>query len=154
MPRATVSKETEKKELKSCPGGFVILRRMDYGQSLTRREMAATMRAPLDRKGRPDHMEMNLTFKDVYFFDFRACVVDHNLEDDNDQKLDLQTREGFSQLDPNIAVEIEDLIESMNPFISMVQEETEDGQSPFRDESLKPSPPVTPMTPKSDSPSK
>lgn len=117
MPRATVTnQEAERFELKSCPEGFVMLKRMTYGQFLARRDIAAKFR--LDAKASTKDMggEMIMAQKKVAEYEFSKTIVDHNLEDDNGNKLDLAQPGILDILDPRIGSEISDLIDSMNQF--------------------------------------
>jgi hypothetical protein len=123
MPRATAQvAETTRHELKTCPGGFVELRRMTYGQVVERR---ALMKLSVTaKKGQKDLAgEMAMANAAITQYEFRHCIVDHNLEDDNGQKLNLSSSVGFSSLDPRIGQEIEKRIGEMNNF----EEEDDEG---------------------------
>lgn len=123
MPRATVdTSKTEHKDLKSCPpDGFVVLRRMTYGEYIKRREMLSGMR--LEGKGKNAEAVMQLANEKVTQFEFRNCIIDHNLEDEAGRKLNLGSVKDFSQLDPRIGQEIGEYIDQMNQF----QSEDEEG---------------------------
>jgi len=115
MPRATVSSETERKDLKSLPDGYVVLKRMSYGQSVQRRAM---LRMSFETTGKKNDFrgEMAMASEEIQRFEFANCIVDHNLEDDNGNKLALGTAQGMAQLDPKVGQEIEKYIEEMNNF--------------------------------------
>lgn len=122
MPRATVSSDTERHDLKSAPpDGFVELRRMSYGEYIKRREMLSGMR--LEGKGKDANAVMQLANEKVTQFEFAKCIIDHNLEDEQGNKLVLSRPQDFSRLDPRIGQEIGDLIDKMNQF----QSEDEEG---------------------------
>lgn len=113
MPKATANtEETERKELKSCPGGFVVLRRMTYGQFVARRELTklSVSGQKKDFKG-----ELAMASAAVSRFEFEHCIVDHNLEDADGRKLNLHG-DDFGRLDPRIGQEIEGYIGEMNNF--------------------------------------
>lgn len=113
MPKATANtEETERKELKSCPGGFVVLRRMTYGQFVARRELTklSVSGQKKDFKG-----ELAMASAAVSRFEFEHCIVDHNLEDADGRKLNLYG-DDFGRLDPRIGQEIEGYIGEMNNF--------------------------------------
>jgi hypothetical protein len=55
-------------------------------------------------------------------FDFRACVVDHNLEDEAGQKLNLTNPLHIDMLDPRIGEEIAGFIDKMNNFEADLEE--------------------------------
>lgn len=115
MPRAVANlEETTREELKSCPGGFVVLRRMTYGQKLERQSMA--MQMGISGNGKSAEMGVSMMQQQSAAFEFRHCIVDHNLEDENDQKLDFNNPVNVFRLHPRIGEEIEMLISDMNNF--------------------------------------
>ena len=115
MPNATVSFESQRHELRTCPGAFVELKRMSYGQIVERRSMlklsVAQSKGSKDFKG-----EMAMANREITMFEFKVCIVDHNLTDVNDRQLNLGSAMDFSALDPRVGQEIEDLIGKMNNF--------------------------------------
>jgi hypothetical protein len=115
MPRATVDVEsTTKKDLKSCPEGFVVLRRMSYGQILQRRMFT---KLEVGGSGGKDFRgELAMANAKITEFEFAKCIVDHNLEDAGGRKLDLTKASDFNMLDPQIGQEIEEYITEMNNF--------------------------------------
>lgn len=124
MPRATVSLDPEDKvELKTCPGAYVILRRLSYGQKLQRSQQAAKMGMDLSKK-KSAHVSMDMLNREAAYFDFKLCVMDHNLEDENGGKLDLSSPGDVDRLDPKIGEEISSLIDKMNNF----EEDLDDDQ--------------------------
>jgi len=118
VPRATVVfSETEDFKLKSCEGGIITLRRMSYGQKLARQEQAVKMTMKQEARGsKSGEMSMDMLQHAATLFDFRACIVDHNLEDENGQKLNLTNYADMDRLDPRIGEEIADHINRMNNF--------------------------------------
>jgi hypothetical protein len=121
MPQATVSVEPERHDLKSCPGGFVVLRRMSYGKYLARQEMALKLKVQAQQqKGSKGNFEgeMAMANKIVTVFEFKECVVDHNLTDAGDQPLNFALESTLEILDPRIGNEIGSLINEMHDFDS------------------------------------
>lgn len=118
MPKATVSQEPVRKELKTCPpDGFVLLRPLPYGQMLERRDNALKMSMEQHPNARPDDVrKVNLDMMQsiTRAYEFKNCIVDHNLEDDKGVKLDFNNPMAFTFLDPKIGGEIEKLIDDMN----------------------------------------
>jgi len=53
---------------------------------------------------------------EVAMFEFKACVVEHNLEDENGTTLQLGNRAHLEKLDPRIGREIGDLIDQMHSW--------------------------------------
>jgi len=115
MPRATVSTEPEHFELKTVPGGFVELRRMPYGKYLTRQEMALKLQVRGSSRQNVEG-EMAMANKVVSVFEFKECIVNHNLTDDNDNPLDFRSPVTLEMLDPRVGDEIGQHINEMHQF--------------------------------------
>lgn len=115
MPRATVSQDSERFELKTLPEGFVVIKRMTYGQSLQRRELVK-LGFIIGAKSKDTTGEMALANKEVSYLEFSWCILDHNLEDDNGNKLNLANRYDVDKLDPRVGQEIDSLISALNNF--------------------------------------
>lgn len=115
MPKATVSKQHVRIELESCPGGYVILQMMSYGSTLERLDGASTIVVQGDAE-EVDSTKMMLETMQTWArqFEFRTCIVDHNLEDDNGNKLDFANRLTFDILDPSVGREIQEAIDQLN----------------------------------------
>lgn len=133
MPRATVTTDTRRVELKSCPEGYVVLRPMPYGTKLSRSQEAMKMtirnEAGPRKRGQAasSDTEVQMLQMAATLIDFRACVVDHNLEDEGGRKLDLGNQRDFESLDPRIGEEISSAIDELNNF-----EAGEEGNSETR----------------------
>lgn len=115
MPKATASIDTIRHDLKSLPGAFVVLRRMTYGQTLARKDM---VRLSLDMgKGKDLTGVMAMANATVSLMEFKWCIVEHNLEKDDDGNLlNLSNKTDFDMLDPKVGQEIDKLINEMNNF--------------------------------------
>jgi hypothetical protein len=125
MPQATINfQKTERHDLKSCPEGFVELRRMSYGEKLSRQQMAMEMAMREGAKGQADDMVHKVTQTKVIEFEFANCIVDHNLTDEADQQLDFKKPQSVHSLHPQIGEEISLLIDKMNTF-----EETDEAKN-------------------------
>lgn len=115
MPKAYAVSDTERLDLKSCEGGFVTLRRMTYGQMLQRREMVKMSMAL--GKGKDTVGEMALANKHVSYLEFSWCIIDHNLEkDDNGTLFNFKNSADVDALDPRIGSEIDEKINEMNNY--------------------------------------
>lgn len=127
MPVGTVSQDVVRSELKTLPGrngdeaGFVALRKLPYGQILARRDMSSKMvmeqRARRGRNSGDDdtqRVEMELMQTVTRMYEFAHAVVDHNITDPNNRKLDFSKPNDVKALDPKVGQEIEALIDSMN----------------------------------------
>jgi hypothetical protein len=62
--------------------------------------------------------EISMLQKAATQIDFQHCIVDHNLEDENERKLDFRSFSDIDSLDPRIGEEISSLIDEMNNFAS------------------------------------
>lgn len=118
MVRATTSLETVRHELTSIEGGWVTLKPMSYGQFLQRRDMAMKMgvSGQSAQRGVPEKLDVELIQAAVTQFEFKVCITDHNLEDENGRKLLLGEPADFQRLDPRIGQEISDLIDDMTQW--------------------------------------
>jgi len=121
MPKASASlTETERHELKTCPGGYVVARRLSYGEKLTRRAMVSSMKIESGGKNKKKDFagEMNLVNEQATLFDFQKCIVDHNLfkDDEETDKFNLARLDDIRQLDPRIGEEIDDFLSELNNF--------------------------------------
>jgi hypothetical protein len=118
MPSAVANvQDTVRKDLRTCPEGFVELRRMTYGQVVQRRTLSKL--SLLNNKGRGNQSvmgEMAMASKETSLFEFAHCIVDHNLEDESGRKLNLANESDVDRLDPKVGQEIESFIAEMNNF--------------------------------------
>lgn len=117
MPRATANiNETEKRELKSCPpDGFIVVRRLTYGEKLERRAMTSHMKVEAG-KGKDFAGEMQLVNERATLFDFQKCIMEHNLEDEDGKLLNLGSAIDIRRLDPRIGEEIDTILGELNNF--------------------------------------
>lgn len=130
MPVGTVDlAKTEKFPLKSAPGdenaadvldqpGFVVLRALPYGMKLARRDKATKMSMKSQgsnaKKNEASEISLENYNEWAVAYDFTNCIVDHNICDQNRQKLDFSNSMAIKLLDPKIGSEIERLINSLN----------------------------------------
>lgn len=128
MPRATIdTTDTIRTELKSLPAqgdeeaGFVELRKLSYGQILARRDMATQMSiGGFDGKSKDDDVSaaIDIIQKAVTEFEFKHCIVGHNLEDSNGTLLNFGNPKNVTELDPVVGQEIAELIDDLNKWDS------------------------------------
>ncbi len=111
MPKATVSHSGVRHDLKSCEGGFVELRQLSYDEILARRDGISSL--SVNRED-TQTVTINTLQRWAREFDFRNCIRDHNLEDDNGSPLDFTKPHTFKILDPRVGMEIESLIDELN----------------------------------------
>lgn len=117
MPIATVQiGQTEEFDLKALPGGKVTLRRMTYGQKLLRMQNTSKMSIAMQKgKGNVQGM-MEMLQLQAALYDFKTCVVDHNLTDPQNRPLDFNSQMDVTSLDPRVGEEIATYIDKLNNF--------------------------------------
>jgi hypothetical protein len=90
---------------------------MSYGEKMTRQAEAAKMKVLAQRgKNKSFEGEMNMMNEKVRIFEFTRCIVEHNLEDELGNKLDLGNPDHVRKLDGKIGEEIDKYIGEMNNF--------------------------------------
>jgi hypothetical protein len=72
----------------------------------------------MDLKGKSNsgHMSMDLLNRQSAYFDFKLCIAEHNLEDENGSSLDLTNPRDVDRLDPRVGEEISAAIDKLNNF--------------------------------------
>ena len=112
MPRATVTSESIRINLKSCEGGWVDLRQLPYHEMLVRRDRAARYVMDAEQEGKKVEIETVQSWARGY--EFEHCIIDHNLEDEFGQKLDFANAMTLKVLDPRVGEEIEEEIDKLH----------------------------------------
>lgn len=122
MPIAVVIDNQVKFELKSAPpDGFVSIRRMNYGESLKRRDMMANVAMEMqDKKGRDAQettkIQMQILQEKTAVWEFANLIMEHNLTDANSQPLNFKNPEHVKMLQGKIGEEIQKYINDLNSF--------------------------------------
>lgn len=117
MPRATANiTETERKDLKSLPEGYIVVRRLTYGEKLERRAMTSGMKVEASKNSKDFAGEMQLVNEQATLYDFQRCIVDHNLEDEDGNKLNFSNAADIRRLDPRVGEEIDSTLGDLNNF--------------------------------------
>src|SRR6266496_1676126 len=80
MPIATVSDEPEHYDLKTLPGAFVKIRRMDHGERMQRQQLLNKTRMNLRRGSKDVSVDMDLVNAAVTMYEWANLIVAHNLE--------------------------------------------------------------------------
>ena len=117
MPKATISPDISKKkfDLKTLEGGFVELRQLTYGEQIKKQQMAAKM--TFEGQGRGfSGGEFEFFQRKMSEYEFATCILDHNLEDEEGNKLSFNNGNILDVLDPRIGSEISFYISEMNDF--------------------------------------
>jgi hypothetical protein len=104
-------------ELKSLEGGWVELKQLNYHQVLQRREKATRFQLSGEQqRGTAVEISMPMVTEALTLEDFKLCIHDHNLEDEEGNKLDLSSAATLARIDPRVADEINQLINRLNIF--------------------------------------
>jgi hypothetical protein len=122
MPNATVDPtDFEHKELKSLADAWVNVRPLPYGMVLQRRDKASKMYMEANPgKSRAQaaqemaRFEIETMNEWATLFDYKYCIVDHNLEDKNGNKLDMGSPLVLKQLMPKVGAELDQIISELN----------------------------------------
>lgn len=135
MPVASVSLEPQRFPLKSLEDGFVELVPLSFGKIQRRREIAAESAIKevenQDGKSTPE-MAITMAQHAAAVYEFKHCIVDHNLEElkpkknssdpDEEERIvpfDFKKDPGaIDRLNPKIGEEISILIDQLNQFES------------------------------------
>lgn len=130
---ATENIEGERFDLSSVKGGFVVLKRLSYGQKMLRRGMLSKAKMQTGGSGSRSERraknnqgfmaELELMNEKVTLFEFANCIIEHNLEylSNPDDKssialLDFTKPEHVKMLDGRVGEEIDELINDLNSF--------------------------------------
>ena len=116
MPRATLSLAPTRYNLKHCPEGYVELRRMSFGELLASQDLAYQVSVKANEQNQDDpELGMNMSQMAVHEYQFKTCIVDHNLEDEQGNKLNFQkVPQHVHMLDPLVGQEIARQIDLMH----------------------------------------
>jgi len=115
MPVAVVTNTvSEKIDLLSLPGAYVIVRRMNYGEELKRSNMATKFLMSSDKNAKDVQGEIDMQTEEVAYWDFANLVVEHNLTDANDVPLNFKSRQHVAMLDGSIGREVGTIIDAFN----------------------------------------
>lgn len=122
MPIGVVVEESKKFMLKSCPpDGFVVIRRMNYGESLKRKDMMASIAMEMQSKKSKNEAEttklqMDLLQEKTSLWEFAQLVVEHNITDAKENLLNFRDPAHVKMLVGRIGDEIQMYINEMNSF--------------------------------------
>lgn len=135
MPKATASLETKRLDLDTVEGGYIVIRRMNFGQQLAAQD--DSVKAVSRDKGRGKNgskgdteFEMQIMSSSATAKAFAYCIVDHNLDDGADppRKLDFTDIKDLFSLDLAIADEINDAINAYNKVGDSGKSPTKSGE--------------------------
>lgn len=117
MPVAVIEEETKRYDLKTLPGGYVVVKRMTYGQKLVRSEMAMKMRVKGEGRSQKDFAtEIDMMNRKIALWSFANLVDDHNLTDASGQALNFKNPIDVERIAGKVGEEIEAYIDELNNF--------------------------------------
>ena len=120
MPIATITDPTERFDLKSLAGGFVVIRRMTWGEKLKRQEMLTKFHMNLGGKHESTSAEVDFLQEQVSMWEFANLIVEHNLEhrepNGTERLLNFKSKADISLLSPTVGEEIQQRIDELNSF--------------------------------------
>lgn len=119
MAVATIVESEVRFSLNSCPpDGFVVIRRMTYGERLRRQGMMSKMRMDMgDRKtGGNPVAEFEMFHEQVSAWEFANLVVQHNLTDANNKPLNFKNVADVHRIRGQVGDEITQYINKINEF--------------------------------------
>lgn len=123
MPKATVSQDHTRYDLRTLEGGFVLLRTLSFHEMTTRQDIAARMYQESTIKDMKKGQRADDEVVRGYFemmnvaateYEFRNCIVEHNLEDENGNLIDFTRPMQAWRLDPKVGAEIARYIDKLN----------------------------------------
>lgn len=116
MPVAVVMEEPQRFDLKTLPGAYVCIKRMNYGEKLQVRGFNDKMTMKT-QKGRKDiESELKIFNERQELFSIAHCITEHNLEDVDGRLLNLTSQVDVHKLRGDVAEEITTLIDKLNNF--------------------------------------
>jgi hypothetical protein len=128
MPVATsAGNPTQRFELKSLPGGYIVLRRLDFGQKMFRKSLLAKPKLETSSKSRRQSgfvAELEFLNDKITQYEFATCIIEHNLTYlvnptdgiASEARLDFTIPDHVKMLDGRVGEEIDDLITDFNNF--------------------------------------
>jgi len=115
MPVGVVLISTNKVELTLLPGGYVTVRRMNYGEELDRTGLATKFKMGSTKtENAKDSFagELDINTKEIALWDFANLIVDHNITDENERLLNFKNPADVARLHPLVGKEIGEAIDA------------------------------------------
>lgn len=116
MPVGTTDNyDDDRFDLKTAPpDGYVVIRRLSYGESLKRDAISTKFTVDGSAKSKDFMGDIKIDQEAIAQFDFAHCVVEHNITDKSGRTLNFKDPKDLAQLDGKIGKEIGDLIDEVN----------------------------------------
>jgi hypothetical protein len=134
MPIAEATNEAVRRDLESCPGGFVLIRKMTFAEKNRHDAMQGMSVENPGRGKKVNKIALDFDVERQVAFALATCVVDHNLEKRDGSKYNFKSPADIASLDSVIGNEIGNLIDELNSPTDM-EAEDENGDT-FPDSSV------------------
>lgn len=116
MPVAVVTEETQRFELKSLEGAYVVVRQMTYGEKMLRSGMTGAMKLLKDNKKSDYVGELSMETQKITLWDFANLIVEHNLQDSDGRELNFKNEIDVRKLSSKVGEEVGTRIDEVNNF--------------------------------------
>jgi hypothetical protein len=131
MPIA-VTGGSKRFDLKTLAEGYVVVRRMNHGQKLTRGALSDKLRFTGSKKQKDIAGEIDLMQREIAVWEWTNLIEDHNLEEyinpkkpeEGTRKLDFSNPQDIGKVDARIAEEISTRIGELNNFEDELDDES------------------------------
>lgn len=116
MPIATITNTVSERipVISAPPDGYVVVRRMNYGEELKRSGMAAKLLMNSNKDSKDFQGEIDMQTEEVAYWDFANLVVEHNMQDSDERLLNFKNRADVVKLAGPIGKEIGQIIDDFN----------------------------------------
>lgn len=116
MPVAVVTNTQSDKIplITAPPDGYVVVRRMNYGEELKRSGMAAKLLMSSTKDSKDFQGQIDMQTEEVAFWDFANLVVEHNMQDADGRLLNFKNRADVVKLSGAVGKEIGQIIDDFN----------------------------------------
>jgi hypothetical protein len=116
MPIVTVTDDISERIplVTAPPDGYVVVRRMNYGEELKRSGMAAKLLMNSDKNSKDFQGEIDMQTEEVAYWDFANLVVEHNMQDQDGRTLNFKNRADVVKLSGPVGKEIGQVIDDFN----------------------------------------
>jgi|SRR4051794_27237511 len=126
MPVGVITEPMVREELKTLEGAYVVIKRMTYGQKLTRSQMAMKMRMQFQGKGQKEDggIDIDMMNRLVSLWSFANLIAEHNITDVDERLLNFRNVADVEKLSGPVGEEIDSLIDKLNNFDEKDEEVT------------------------------
>lgn len=115
MPVAVILEDTQKFDLRTLEGAYVVIRQMTYGEKLVRGSLSGKMKIHADKRSEFAG-EIEMATEKIALWDLQNLVVSHNLQDRDGRDLNFRDIQDIRKLRADIGEEIGTYIDRLNSF--------------------------------------